>query len=190
MCGIAGIHRPDSLRDGDEARVRAMGQAIAHRGPFDRGSCAAGRFAAVHCRLPVIDPDCGAQPIRSPDGRLHLLMDGEVHNYVELRDRLAARGCAFRGKSDTEVVLALYRQVGEAFVNALDGMFAIAIYDEREGTLLLARDRLGIKPLYVARAGGGGRCFSPARSRRSSPAGWSSARSIPRRLPTTWSFSP
>lgn len=157
MCGIAGF-----LASGDErpgrALLEAMGRGMAHRGPDGDGAWLSpdGRTGLAHRRLAILDlSPAGAQPMTSPDGRLTISFNGEVFNYREIRDELKGLGRDFRSDSDTEVMLAAIDQWGlDAAVSRFIGMFAFALWDEREGTLSLVRDRLGIKPLYLASAPG------------------------------------
>jgi asparagine synthase (glutamine-hydrolysing) len=158
MCGINGILRlADSAPpvDGDELlRTR---DAMTARGPDGCGAWIAddGRVGLASRRLAILDLSAaGAQPMASAEGRFRLVMNGEIYNFLELRRELEAEGVSFRSRSDTEVVLALYAREGTAMLSRLRGMFGLAIWDDREKTLLLARDPLGIKPLYVAAAGG------------------------------------
>ena len=130
-----------------------MRDSMAARGPDGSGLWASpdGRTALAHRRLAIIDlTEAGAQPMASADARLHITFNGEIYNYRELREALAAEGEVFRSHSDTEVLLALYARRGATMVHALRGMFAFAIWDEARKTLFLARDPFGIKPLYVA----------------------------------------
>jgi asparagine synthase (glutamine-hydrolysing) len=147
MCGIAGI----VLRSGcaDEATVRRMAAALAHRGPDDVGVHLAGPAALAQTRLSIIDLERGHQPM--VDGALALAANGEIYNYVELRPGLEARGRRFATASDSETILHAYALGGLAALGSLHGMFAIALHDALRGELVLARDRLGIKPLYYAR---------------------------------------
>ncbi|HET7233291.1 MAG TPA: asparagine synthase (glutamine-hydrolyzing) [Longimicrobium sp.] len=147
MCGIAGCIGPDAGRV-----LERMLPCIAHRGPDDHGIfvSASGTVALGHRRLSIIDPSpLGHQPMRSADGRYQIVYNGEVYNFAEIRPELEALGHRFVSHSDTEVVLAAYAQWGPASLARLRGMFALAIWDEREGELFLARDRFGIKPLYI-----------------------------------------
>lgn len=157
MCGIAGIlsREPLADRDGLAARLDAR---LAHRGPDGRGrhDAAGGRLLLVHRRLAIIEPSSrGAQPMASPDGRQHIVFNGEVYNHAALRAELAAEGERFETASDTEVLLRLVVRRGPAALALVRGMFAFALWDEAAGTLLVARDRFGIKPLFVARRAGG-----------------------------------
>jgi asparagine synthase (glutamine-hydrolysing) len=147
MCGLYG-----SIAFPPE-RVRI--DRVAHRGPDGSGwrefAAAAGPVALGHRRLAIIDlSDAGLQPMADASGRYHLVFNGEIYNYLELRDELLAKGHAFSSDTDSEVLLAAYREWGEACLSRFLGMFALLIWDEREETLFAARDRFGIKPLYVA----------------------------------------
>lgn len=155
MCGIFGYLTTDA--EVDETRVldRAI-VALWHRGPDDRGTFRASfegyRLGFAHTRLSIIDLTSGGhQPASTDDGRFTLVYNGEVYNYRELRAELEGLGDTFRSSSDTEVVLRAYARWGPGALGRFRGMFAMAIWDAREGTLFLARDRLGIKPLYLTR---------------------------------------
>ncbi len=147
MCGIAGI----LLKHGrpDEGALRRMAVALAHRGPDDLGVHVAGPLGLLQTRLSIIDLEHGHQPML--DGPLALVANGEIYNFVELRPKLEARGRRFATASDSETILHTYALDGLDAFASLDGMFAFALYDARCGELVLARDRLGIKPLYYAR---------------------------------------
>jgi asparagine synthase (glutamine-hydrolysing) len=153
MCGFAGVVRSDRPIE-DSANVAAQfDAALAHRGPDGRGCWIApdGQALLVHRRLAIIDPTPdGAQPMATPDGSHQFLFNGEVYNYRELRRDLESRGERFRSSSDTEVLLRLIVRDGPESLSRVRGMFAIACWSVRERALLLARDRFGIKPLYVA----------------------------------------
>ena len=151
MCGIFGAWRRDRSPL-PPAAVQAMAAALHHRGPDDEGIHASpGRGAVVgNRRLSIIDIAGGHQPFVSDDGQVALVQNGEIFNHVELADELRAQGVQLRTRSDTEVLLRLYEREGIGFLRRLNGMFAIAIDDAREDALYLARDRIGIKPLYVA----------------------------------------
>lgn len=152
MCGICGT----TGRDGALA-VRAMNAAQAHRGPDDTGTYddPDGRISLGAHRLSVIDVAGGHQPVRNERGDVWALLNGEIYNHATLREQLRRRGHVFRTRTDTEVLVHLYEEYGADLVHALDGMFAFALWDERRGTLLLARDRFGEKPLFVDTRGGG-----------------------------------
>lgn len=149
MCGIAGVLSKQG-QPVPEATLRAMGQAQAHRGPDGEGVWASGPVGFSHRRLAIIDLSTDAnQPMLSADGRVALCFNGEIYNFQELRQQLMAKGFAFRTKSDTEVIIAAWQAWGTAAVARLDGMFAFALWDASDRTLLLARDRTGKKPLFV-----------------------------------------
>ncbi|MBI4348325.1 MAG: asparagine synthase (glutamine-hydrolyzing), partial [Elusimicrobia bacterium] len=150
MCGIAGI--VGSGADDLVTRMRAMRDRLVHRGPDSGGEHVDARAALGIRRLRIIDLATGDQPISNEDGRVWTVFNGEIYNYRELRDELVARGHTLRTRSDTEVIPHLYEDHGPAFVERLTGMFALAVWDERDGTLVLARDRLGKKPLLYSSA--------------------------------------
>jgi asparagine synthase (glutamine-hydrolysing) len=131
-----------------------------HRGPDDRGTFSDGAATLGMCRLAIIDPSNGHQPMVSPDGRFALVFNGAIYNYRELQTELALGGWSFRTNCDTEVLLAAFAMHGPACLPRLRGMFAFAIWDAREKTLFAARDPLGIKPLYYARLPEGGLLFA------------------------------
>lgn len=154
MCGIAGIVAPGRPAAFLAERVERMGLAMTHRGPDGQGRYAADGIALEHRRLAIIDlSEAGLQPMTNERGTLHLVVNGEIYNYRTLRADLIAKGHAFRSTSDSEVVLHLYEEYGDDCLSRLDGMFALALWDEPARRLLLARDRFGIKPLYVAQRG-------------------------------------
>ena len=151
MCGIAGVVRQSGAIERDPSAL--LSEALAHRGPDGAGvwHSADGHVALVHRRLAIIDPGPrAAQPMRTPDGRHHIVFNGEVYNYLALRRSLSDRGELFTTGSDTEVLLRLLARDGPDALSRVRGMFALAWWDDRERALLLARDRFGIKPLYVA----------------------------------------
>jgi len=153
MCGIAGILNLDSA-PGSAPLARRMSAMIAHRGPDGEGVFADGPLALGHRRLAIIDLTSAAhQPMQSHDGRYVLGYNGEIYNFQELRAELQALGYPFRSQSDTEVLLNGYAAWGEKVLGRLNGMFAFALWDTVEQCLFLARDRYGIKPLYLARLG-------------------------------------
>ncbi len=154
MCGICGIVHADPTREVDEAELLAMRDAIMARGPDDAGDYCAQGIALGSRRLSILDLSSrGHMPMQTEDGRFHIVYNGEVYNAAELRGSLQARGVSFRSGTDTEVVLQLYVESGPAMLERLNGMFALAIWDAAERTLFLARDRLGIKPLYYTNDG-------------------------------------
>jgi asparagine synthase (glutamine-hydrolysing) len=149
MCGIAGIFEFDRTASVDPRVLRHMADLIAHRGPDDCGYWISGNIGLAHRRLSIIDlSPAGHQPMGSADGAIWITYNGECYNYAELAAGLRQRGHRFRSQSDTEVILRLYEERGERFLDAIDGMFALAIWDARRQMLLLARDRIGIKPVY------------------------------------------
>jgi asparagine synthase (glutamine-hydrolysing) len=152
MCGIAGELRFD--RPPDAAAVRRMADALRHRGPDAEGFHVDGRVALAHRRLSILDLAGGGQPM-AREG-CAIVFNGEAYQHHEVRDELAGRGHVFTTRSDTEVVLRAYLEWGERFLERIQGMFALALWDARSEKLVLARDRLGKKPLYYALARGGG----------------------------------
>jgi asparagine synthase (glutamine-hydrolysing) len=154
MCGICGLVSLDGASGPDPAALAAMNETLVHRGPDSDGSLIDGPAGLAMRRLSIIDLAGGDQPITNEDGRIHVIQNGEIYNYRELMEELRGRGHTFSTHSDTEVLVHLYEERGPAFVEALRGMFAIAIWDARHGRLLLARDRFGIKPLYYRVADG------------------------------------
>ena len=159
MCGIAGVmNLAAGSREQLECNALAMADRLAHRGPDDHGiwSDTDAGIALTHRRLSIVDlSPAGHQPMVSADGRFIITYNGEIYNFQELRPELEERGIKFRGHSDTEVMLEAFAAYGiEATVKRLIGMFTIGVWDRRERTLKLVRDRLGIKPLYWAKFGG------------------------------------
>ncbi len=148
MCGIAGRVGRDRLPA--RAIVERMIDAQSHRGPDGRGLVVRDSATLGHCRLAILDPAGGAQPMANHDRTLWLVYNGEIYNHLELRPELVQRGHRFRTHSDTETLLAAYQEYGTACLDRLAGMFAFALWDARNQQLLLARDRLGIKPLFYA----------------------------------------
>lgn len=151
MCGIAGVLYADADRPGDRSILQSMGASIAHRGPDAEGFWIEPGIGLVHRRLSIIDLNGGDQPIGNEDGSIQVIYNGEIYNYRELRRDLESRGHVFKTQSDTEVIVHLYEEIGEQFVERLRGMFTAALWDTRKRRLVLARDRVGIKPLYVYR---------------------------------------
>lgn len=141
----------DSARIPDPRALRSMGAMIAHRGPDGVGYRSEAGIGLIHHRLSIIDLGGGAQPLGNEDGTVQVVFNGEIYNYPELRAELEAGGHTFRTNSDTEVLVHLYEDRGERMVEKLRGMFAFAIWDRRRRRMLLARDRVGIKPLYYYR---------------------------------------
>jgi len=154
MCGIAGLWFSESADAAQlESSGRAMGAAMSHRGPDAEGvwSDVPRGLALTHRRLSILDlTEAGAQPMHSHCGRYVLIYNGECYNFGELRNELIAAGCKFRGGSDTEVIVESCARWGvRKTLEHLNGMFAFALWDKQVGTLVLARDRLGIKPLFM-----------------------------------------
>lgn len=148
MCGIAGLYHPDQPRPLDAGRVSAMLGVMRHRGPDGDGVWSAPGVVLGHLRLSIIDVAGSPQPMASADNRLMLVFNGEIYNFQALRAELMARGHAFRTEGDSETILAAWREWGPECLSHLDGMFAFAIYDAADGSLFLARDRFGVKPLH------------------------------------------
>lgn len=154
MCGICGVMHEDRSRRVNEARLDQMNQAMAHRGPDDAGLWNGGHVGLAARRLSIIDLFRGHQPMFSDDGLVVVVFNGEIYNFQSLRAELEQAGHVFHTLSDTEVILRAYEQHGDDAVLHLNGMFAFAVYDGRQDRLLVARDRIGIKPLfYTARNG-------------------------------------
>ncbi len=153
MCAIAGIFLHEQVVDA--APLDDMVRRLHHRGPDRTGTYLDGAVGLGHARLSIIDLEGGDQPLFADDGSLVLVANGEIYNYIELRRELEAQGAAFATHSDCETILHAYRRYGEGFLSRLNGMFAFALYDKRAGKLLLARDRLGIKPLFFAQTQAG-----------------------------------
>lgn len=149
MCGIAGIATRSGRRP-EPLRLARMATRMTHRGPDEEGFHVADGVGLAFRRLRVLDLTTGSQPQSNEDGSIHVVFNGEIYNHVELRARLEARGHRFRTRSDTEVLVHLYEDHGADLVDHLNGMFAFALWSDRERTLLLARDPIGIKPLLWA----------------------------------------
>ena len=152
MCGICGVVSASGSVDPE--RVARMSATLIHRGPDSAGDFSDGTAALAARRLSIIDLETGDQPIANEDGTLHVVQNGEIYNYRELRRELERRGHEFRTHGDTEVLLHLYEEHGDGFAERLRGMFAVAIWDAPRRRLVLARDRFGIKPLYYRDADG------------------------------------
>ena len=153
MCGIAGILHSNPDHPVSAEVLTGLVEALDHRGPDDRGTFLEGPIGLCHTRLSILDLSSrGHQPMLSADGRYVLCYNGEVYNFRELQRQLQADGCVFQSSSDTEVVLQLLMREGAAGISRLEGMFAFAFYDRHEKSLLLVRDRLGIKPLFWGRS--------------------------------------
>ena len=148
MCGICGKLNFDREARVSTALLKTMADSIYHRGPDDEGYYASGPVGFGFRRLSIIDLNTGHQPICNEDGSVWIVFNGEIYNYKELRSYLQTKGHVFKTQTDTEVIVHLYEEFGESCVEKLRGMFAFAIWDDRQETLFIARDRIGIKPLY------------------------------------------
>ena len=148
MCGIAGLVASDRLHPDDRGRVVEMRDVIAHRGPDDAGIFVDERAALGHRRLSIVDLAAGHQPLSNEDETTWIVFNGEIYNHAEIRVQLEAAGHRYKTRSDTETIVHAYEQWGDACVDHLRGMFAFAIWDAARRRLLLARDRMGVKPLY------------------------------------------
>ena len=148
MCGISGVVRLDPRQQVSQSDLKRMCDTIVHRGPDDEGYHVQGNVGLGMRRLSIIDLAGGHQPISNEDGCIWIVFNGEIYNFDELRTELRHKGHEFSTNSDTEVIVHAYEEYGDDCVNRLNGMFAFAIWDDRNQKLLLARDRVGIKPLY------------------------------------------
>src|SRR5208283_1630847 len=158
MCGIAGyVNRAG--QGADRAIVERMTAVLAHRSPDSDGFYCAGPVALGHRRLSIIDVTGGAQPMTNEDGTFWVTYNGELYNELEIRPELEAKGHRYQTVSDTESLVHLYEEDGVDFVRRLNGMFALAIWDEPRQRLVLARDRMGQKPLFYSELAGGGLLF-------------------------------
>ncbi|HVH56448.1 MAG TPA: asparagine synthase (glutamine-hydrolyzing), partial [Vicinamibacterales bacterium] len=153
MCGIAGIVSADGLAAEDRDRAIAMRDIIRHRGPDDAGLFVDDRAALAHRRLSIVDLATGHQPLANERDDVWVVFNGEIYNHARLRPELESAGHRYKTRCDTETIIHAYEQWGDGCVDRFRGMFAFAIWDTARRRLLLARDRLGIKPLYWARAG-------------------------------------
>ncbi len=154
MCGIYGILAPPGA-SAERGVLDRMGRTLVHRGPDGDGVLLRGRAGLGCRRLAIIDVEHGAQPLTNERGDVTVVCNGEIYNHRTLRDRLVSAGHRFRTRSDVEVIPHLYEERGMDFLDELDGMFALALWDERAGRLVLARDRMGEKPLYYASTASG-----------------------------------
>ena len=150
MCGIAGIFDTREARHVDASLLERMNQSQFHRGPDDGGVHIEPGVGLAHRRLSIIDLSNGHQPLFNEDGSVVVVYNGEIYNFPELTTELLAAGHQFRTHCDTEVIVHAWEEWGEACVDRFRGMFAFAIWDRNQGSLFLARDRLGIKPLHYA----------------------------------------
>src|SRR5437867_4196554 len=153
MCGIVGKFSLDE-RPIDPGLITRMAVRLSHRGPDDEGYYVSGSIGLASRRLSIIDLDTGRQPISNEDGTVWVVLNGEIYNFVELRAQLERWGHRFRTRTDTEVIVHLYEEKGPGLLEYLRGMFAFAVWDGRQRRLLLARDRLGEKPLFYAHRAG------------------------------------
>src|SRR5262245_45316036 len=156
MCGIAGFLTTGEKPD--RSLLARMCDQIRHRGPDAAGYFCDATVALGHRRLSIIDLEGGKQPLGNEDGSVQVVFNGEIYNFLGLREDLLRKGHRFSTSSDTEVLVHLYEEVGEDLAGYLNGMFAFAIWDRRAGKLLLCRDRLGKKPVYYSQDVSGFRC--------------------------------
>jgi asparagine synthase (glutamine-hydrolysing) len=175
MCGIAGMWNQESREPVDALCLRRMADTLRHRGPDDEGTYIDGDLGLAHKRLSILDLQCGHQPMSNEDGSLWIVFNGEIFNHEELRSDLLARGHRFQTRSDTEVILKAYAEHGDECVSSFNGQFAFALWDRNHQRLLLARDRLGVRPLFYTTHRGGLRFASEIKSLLSDP-------SVPRRV--------
>ncbi|MBN1938924.1 MAG: asparagine synthase (glutamine-hydrolyzing) [Candidatus Aminicenantes bacterium] len=154
MCGICGFVDSGGVGPGAEALLKRMTDAIVHRGPDDEGFFVDGQAALGMRRLSIIDLATGHQPIHNEDRTVWIVFNGEIYNFPEIKKDLEGRGHSFYTNADTEVVVHLYEERGPDFVEALNGMFAVALWDAKRRRLILARDRMGVKPLHYRLDGG------------------------------------
>jgi asparagine synthase (glutamine-hydrolysing) len=155
MCGICGLAYSDQARSVEASRLEGMTRLLTHRGPDDEGYLLRGPVGLGMRRLSVIDIDGGGQPVPNEDGSIWTVFNGEIYNYRRLRADLGRRGHVFRSSSDTEVIVHAYEEYGNDVLLMLQGMFALAIWDARQPSLMLAVDRFGIKPLYYVPSASG-----------------------------------
>jgi len=160
MCGIAGLYHLDTPKPVDPSRIERMCDALVHRGPDGGGVWTAPGVGLGHRRLSIIDIAGSPQPMPSADGRAMLVFNGEIYNYRELREELRGLGAVFHTDGDSEVILAAWQRWGADCLPRLNGMFAFAIYDLDKRSLFLARDRLGVKPLFLAELADGSVIFA------------------------------
>jgi asparagine synthase (glutamine-hydrolysing) len=160
MCGFAGFVSTKIRPAEASGLLHRMGETIHHRGPDERGILLEGDVGLSHVRLSIVGLDDGQQPMTSADSGLAIVFNGEIFNYVELREQLKARGRRFVTGSDTEVILALYEVHGDDCLAHMNGDFAFALWDARKRRMLLARDRMGVRPLFYTRTAGGGLGFA------------------------------
>ncbi|HKN83325.1 MAG TPA: hypothetical protein VJW17_07810, partial [Pyrinomonadaceae bacterium] len=161
MCGINGIaFSRQSGRRADADLLQRMRDVLTHRGPDDEGLFIAENVGLGHRRLSIVDVAAGHQPMTNEDNSLFIIYNGEFYNHADYRDELIARGHRYQTHCDTETILHLYEEHGESCVNYLRGMFAFAIWDRNKRELFIARDRLGVKPLYYVHTSDGSLYFA------------------------------
>jgi len=160
MCGVVGLFHPVDPAIQDPRLLHRMAELLRHRGPDGEGFHSEPHLGLGHRRLAIVDLASGAQPMTTADGRIVISFNGEIYNHVELRQELASLGQVFRTRSDTEAILLGWRQWGGGVLERLEGMFAFALWDRDQRCLMLARDRLGEKPMYHARRPDGGWAFA------------------------------
>ena len=148
MCGICGIVFNDREQKVEQNTLKKMSDVITHRGPDDEGFYINQHVGLAMRRLSIIDLSTGKQPISNEDGQIWIVFNGEIYNHKDIRTELESKGHQFKTKTDTEAIVHAYEEYGESCVQKLNGMFTFAIWDNRKKTLFLARDRIGIKPLY------------------------------------------
>src|ERR1044071_3733103 len=154
MCGICGIAIPRRLGSKvDESLLKGMRDSMTHRGPDDSGIFLGGSVGLGHRRLSIVDLGGGQQPMSNEDDTVWIVFNGEIYNHTSLRPMLEARGHIYRSASDTETIIHLYEEKGARAVEDLRGMFAFAIWDWKQRRLVLARDRLRLKPLFYTLRG-------------------------------------
>lgn len=150
MCGICGVIFAEHDRPVDAKLIESMSSTIVHRGPDEQGIHVDGNVGLGSRRLSIIDLEGGRQPIHNEDKTIWVVFNGELYNYPELTHSLSRRGHHFYTHTDTEIIVHAYEEFGDEFLQHLNGMFALALWDSRRQRLVLARDRMGIKPLYYA----------------------------------------
>src|SRR5271167_2553037 len=160
MCGIAGMFNRTGTQTVAETDLRQMLALLRHRGPDEFGILLDREVGLGNARLSIIDLSGGSQPIANEDESLWIVFNGEIFNYIELRSELEPRGHKFRTSSDTEVILHLFEEYGPACLDKMNGQFAIAIWDTKRRRLFLARDRLGVRPLFYTQVGGDALLFA------------------------------
>src|ERR1700688_1615376 len=150
MCGICGVFQPDYPAVIERAQNKEMADTLPHRGPDDEGFYPSRGVGLGHRRLSIIDVEGGHQPLSNEDGTVWIVFNGEIYNFGELNQRYLSIGHTFKTRCDTETIVHLYEELGEACFAELRGMFSLALWDGRRKRLLLARDRIGKKPLFYS----------------------------------------